>query len=217
MARPVKKKEIETPLRPVFYVPSGSTRNDAPVVEVVAEDFEALRLVDGHGYTLEEAARRMECSRSTAGRMLERVRRILARAIERHLPICIDAGAKSNFSISNKAAETGLIEPAVGCLAVAVDIEHRNAPVAGVFGRAPAFAIYAEGELDPVFSPNPGLTAKRRAADEATKALRSNRVARIVAGRFGADALKHLSDARIEPVVVQGFSLKQVEELYLKL
>jgi len=167
--------------------------------------------VDGEGCNLDEAARRMRCSRSTAGRMLERARRIIAQALAGKAPVCIDAGEASNFASDAEPISQ------VGELAAAVDSPSEDALIAGMFGRAPYFAIHKEtGSKAVTFIPNPGHNMKRGAAKAAVRYLREAGVCRVAAGRFGPDALQALAEAKIEPLLLHGFSLKNFQADYLK-
>ena len=208
MARPIKQKQLERPPEPVIYMPAGWTQQNVQPAEISVEDFEVMRLVDAEGLNLDATARRMDCSPSTVGRMLERTRRILAQAISVHAPICIDAGEDSNFSSTRP-----LMHP-TGRLAAAVEADHAETFVAGIFGRAPYFAIRSGVGSEMCFMPNPGYSKKRHAANSAVQCLSEAGVQRVAAGRFGPDALKALAKARIEPLLLRGLSLTQFEELY---
>ncbi len=208
MSRPIKLKQLEKAPKPVVYMPAGWTGHNVPAAEIAVEDFEALRLVDGQGCTLDEVARRIKVSRSTAGRMLERARRILAKALSAQAPICIDAGENSNFTSSK--CEFGPI----GELAAAVEADAADAPLARIFGRAPFFAIYQREAQQLEIIRNPGLNLKRGAAQAAVKVLSGAGVRRVAAGRFGSEALQALAKAGIEPLLLNGLQLKHFEELY---
>jgi predicted DNA-binding protein (UPF0251 family)/predicted Fe-Mo cluster-binding NifX family protein len=209
MARPTQNKQLEATPHPVIYMPAGWTQRNVPASEIEVEDFEAFRLVDGEGLNLEQVAARMGCSKSTVGRMVERARRILARALYAKAPICIDAGEDSNFT-----AKPGAFE-GHGELAVAVDADRDEASVSGVFGRAPFFAVYEKSKVR-VFLANPGENRKRSAAKAAVDVLAKAGITGVAAGRFGPDALMHLAEAGIKPTLISGLSLSQFEELCLR-
>lgn len=211
MARPCKSRTLEGVPRPVLYIPSGWTQEQCAPAEVAIEDFEVFRLVDGHAHTIEEAARKLGVSRSTAGRMLERSRRALALAMERHLPIYIDASDASNLSSPKVVLPD--YELGSGSLAVAVDAPYPDAPVARIFGRASVFALVGP-QSGITYLNNPGTGVMRGAAISAVEQLRVAGVARIAAGRFGVDALELLGAASIEPLLVTGMKLSQVVELF---
>lgn len=210
MARPCKSRTLEGVPSPVLYIPSGWTREQCAPAELAIEDFEVLRLVDGHAHTIEEAAGKLGVSRSTAGRMLERARRSLALAVERRSPIYIDAARSSILAPpqADGAAATG----AAGRLAVALDSPQVGSEVARVFGRAPVFALVdPDGAVR--YADNSGMGVQRGAASRAVALLRSEGVGRVVAGRFGPDALEDLGAAKIEPRLAVGMKLRQVIEL----
>lgn len=212
MPRPQKGKHLGQVPRPVIYMPAGWTKHNVLPAEISVEDFEVFRLVDAEGCNLDEAAQRMRCSRSTAGRMLERARRILAQALAENAPICIDAGEDSNFSTGPESIHF------CGELAVAVDAPSKEAFIAPTFGRAPYFAIFRDHGLEGVrFNPNPGHDKKRYAAQAAVDDLRRVGVCRVGAGRFGPDALRMLAEAGIEALVFSNLSLKDFQAFYLNM
>ncbi len=205
MPRPNKEKQLAALPRPVIYMPSGWSRQHRPAAEISVEDFEACRLVDAAGCNLEEAARKLNCSRSTAGRMLQRARRILAQAISEKALFCIDAGADSKFTT---------VQPQIGPRgewAAAVESEAPDSLIFGIFGRAPYFAIGKPGQPGFSFIPNPGRGLKRGAAKAAAQVLREAGVNRVAAGRFGPDALLALAAANIEPLLLNGLHLSDFQ------
>ena len=97
-------------------------------------------------------------------------------------------------------------------LAVAMGESSLDGQVARAFGRASVFALVtADGEVR--FAVNPGANVKRGAATLAVDLLRVNGVSRVVAGRFGVDALEALGTAEIEPCLMVGVKLRQAIEL----
>lgn len=211
MARPCKSRRLEAVPSPVLYIPSGWTREQSKPAELAIEDFEVLRFVDGHAYTIEEAAGKLGVSRSTAGRMLERARRSVALAMERRHPIYIDAADSSVLSSPDVAAPP--LAENKGALAVAVETARPESPVARIFGRAPCFALI-DGNGAIRYVENPGASVKREAAALAAEQLQACGVARIAAGRFGPDALELLGAAGVEPLLVSGLQLTQAIELF---
>ena len=208
MARPRKSRSFETAPEPVLYIPSGWTRNRIEASEIAIEDFEVVRIVDGHGHTIEEAAAKVGVSRSTAGRMLQRARRGLAQAIERQAPILVDAG--EDLVVAARPDSAGTRARASGNLvAVACSSAKPEAPVERLFGRAPAFALRRGGADTIVLLPNPGARSGRNAAVRAVNLLSQEGVERVIAGRFGRDALTHLGSAGIRAHVAAGLTVEQ--------
>ena len=216
MARPRKSRSLEGEPRPVIYIPSGWTRKQTDPVEVAIEDFEVMRLVDGHAYNIEEAAARVGVSRSTAGRMLERARRAIALGFENRAPVYLDALDSSVLKPPQiKDAPVGsMAEPAdVSGLAVAVKTENPDAEISRVFGRTHSFAIIgSSGYIE--FARNPGLRSNRDAAEKAVAVLQAYKIKRVVAGRFGPEALQSLGKAGIQPLIAVGISLNRAIEIF---
>ena len=210
MPRPCKSRTLEGVPSPVLYIPSGWTREQHAPAEVAIEDFEVLRLVDGHAHTIEEAAGKLSVSRSTAGRMLERARRAIALAMERRLPIYIDAADSS--VLSSPKMDTAIFPRGEGDLAISLATPHPESAVARIFGRAPFFAVLGAGGAIRYIE-NLGAAVKRKAATLAVDQLKALGVGQVVAGRFGPEALESLGAASIEPLIVAGMNLRQAVEL----
>lgn len=219
MGRPRKARRIETVLEPVIYIPGGWTKGQPHPVEVAIEDFEIMRLVDGWGYTIVDAAEKVGVSRSTAGRMLERCRRAIAQGIEKRAPVYLDASKDLvlEASESGSACKVNLVpDSSQRLLAIACHGEAtEDSPVARIFGRAPEFAIISEEAVLVRTLHNSGFGVSRNAAGKAVQLLASQNVGRIVAGRFGAEALRLLGEAKIQPMVASGLSIRQVIELFI--
>jgi predicted Fe-Mo cluster-binding NifX family protein/predicted DNA-binding protein (UPF0251 family) len=197
-------------------MPSGWTRGMPKPAEVALEDFEVVRLVDGHALSVEEAAERTGVSRSTAGRMLQRARRALANGIERRAPLYLDAGPDLVLSPREREGAGPLLpEPGEdgGCIAVASEDGNMGGAVARIFGRAPYFVVVDPGRESRVME-NPGSRAGRWSARTAVKALRREGVRRTVAGRFGPEAVKALGEAGIEASVAGGLSVAGAVEFF---
>ena len=219
MARPRKKRTLESLPAPVIYIPAGWTKDQVSPVEVAIEDFEVMRLADGRGYSIEEAGAKVGVSRSTAGRMLERARRAIALAMERRAPIYLDA-SEALVLEPPSAQEMVVRAPSgrdyIGCLAIACLNADVEMPVERIFGRAPAFAIIsADGQVQGLVD-NPGAGVTRNAAKIVTELLEVHGVGRVVAGRFGPDAISVLAGSSIQPLVANGFSLRQAIEFFIQ-
>lgn len=219
MARPRKARSLDRLPAPVIYIPAGCTREQSSPVEVAIEDFEIMRLVDGHGYRIEKAAQALNVSRSTAGRMIERARHALALGIEQRAPIYLDASedlvleaeATKNLDNTQPPAAAGM-----NLLAIACTENAPNANVERIFGRSPSFLLVSEAEgVHPRMIHNPGTALKRQAAHAAVKQLRVQGVTRVVAGRFGPEAVEALAKAGIQAFVANGFRVRQAIELFI--
>ena len=201
---------VEAVPRPVLYLPSGWTREQVAPAELAIEDFEVIRLVDGHGDSVADAAVKLGVSKSTAGRMLERGRRNLVLAMERRSPIYIDATVATALSISKPSVGSTASEPFP--VAIAVQTQEEESEVAPIFGRAPAFAL-AGGKARLRFVENPGEGVKDGAAALAVELLQSCGVEHVAAGRFGSDALELLGNAQIQPYTLSGMAIREAVQM----
>jgi predicted DNA-binding protein (UPF0251 family)/predicted Fe-Mo cluster-binding NifX family protein len=218
MARPQKARKFEALPSPVIYLPAGWSKGDSKAVEIAIEDFEIMRLVDGQGLHLEEAAEKVGVSRSTAGRMLERARRGIAMGIEKRVPLYLDAGEElviETSQIKPKAFPKVKREEGQTLLAVACRDANPDSPVEQIFGRAPAFVLIGKEENPPVRVDNPGFGVKHHAAGLAIKMLLEHGVTGVVAGRFGSEALQTLAHNKIQVLVSGSMNLGQTMD-YLK-
>jgi predicted DNA-binding protein (UPF0251 family)/predicted Fe-Mo cluster-binding NifX family protein len=217
MPRPRKARTLKSVPAPAIYIPAGWTNQKTPAVEIAIEDFEIMRLTDGHNDTIEEAARKVGVSRSTAGRMLERARKAIALGIEMRAPMCLDASEELVLTPPEEDAEANpqhTHHPESDRLAIACTSLDEKSPIERIFGRAHAFALSSNRDGAPVLFTNPGALKKRNAALAAAKALKAEGVTRVVAGRYGPEAIKALAEAGIQPLVANGFQLGQAISLF---
>ncbi len=211
MARPPKTRKFSSLPNPVVYMPAGWSKSNAAPSEIAVEDFEIMRLVDGYAYSLQEAGAQMGVSKSTAGRTLERVRRIIALGIERRVSLCIDGGKEL---VLDPVPSSPPLPKNEGLLAIATDDNHDEALIDRIFGRTLYFTLVtAEGKIVKKLQ-NPGSASQRSAAKLAIACLKEEGVTRVVAGRFGSDALEALANANIEAVVATGLKLDQAIEIF---
>ena len=217
MARPRKSRKLQSLPAPVMYIPAGWTKNQPPSVEVAIEDFEIMRLVDGRGYQIAEAAEKTGVSRSTAGRMLERARRAIAQGIEKRAPLYLDASddlvLEAPGNGKGRVQETGK-QRSSSRLAIACMNKHQETPVERIFGRAPSFVILSANGNPYRCVENPGFGAKRNAARLAAELLETHGVVRVGAGRFGPEALEELALRGIQARVASGITLGEAIALY---
>jgi predicted DNA-binding protein (UPF0251 family) len=79
--RPRKCRHIECDVVAEYFKPRGIPLANLEEVELSHEEMEAMRLADYEGLYHEDAAKRMEVSRATFGRMIESARRKVAECI----------------------------------------------------------------------------------------------------------------------------------------
>jgi predicted DNA-binding protein (UPF0251 family) len=81
MARPYKQRFVATRPRVTTFKPQGIPLDALEVLILSLDELEALRLADVSGDDQERAAAKMNISRPTFGRILERARRTVAMAV----------------------------------------------------------------------------------------------------------------------------------------
>ncbi|HHD64840.1 MAG TPA: DUF134 domain-containing protein [Desulfobulbaceae bacterium] len=114
MARPKKRRQVAQLPRACYFKPRGIPLRELTEVYLPIEGAEALRLVDIDGLDQNAAARRMDVSRHTLGRILAQARRVVAQAITEGLAIRIEGGdfvvkgkgsKKSSLSVESTAVD----------------------------------------------------------------------------------------------------------------
>jgi predicted DNA-binding protein (UPF0251 family) len=94
--RPRKRRHLDRQPTPAIYKPAGVALNDLNQVLLLPEELEALRLADLLELSQEQAAERMQVSRSTFQRILARAHRQVALAlVEGHALRIEQAGSVS--------------------------------------------------------------------------------------------------------------------------
>lgn len=93
MARPQKPRTVSDDLPASYFKPQGIPLVSLSEIVLTLDGHEALRLVDVEGLDQQEAALRMNVSRSTLSRILGEARRVTATAITRGLALRIEGGA----------------------------------------------------------------------------------------------------------------------------
>lgn len=81
MSRPPKCRRIAEQARPCAFKPAGVPGQQLETIELGLDELEALRLADVEGLYFDAAAAQMGVSRPTFGRLIERARHKVARAL----------------------------------------------------------------------------------------------------------------------------------------
>jgi len=126
------------------------------------EGFEALRLADYHGLTMEEGASRMHVSRHTFGRILGDARRAVARALVDGLALRIDDAEPS----SEQPGRSAVRRKELSMTKVAVTSEGPNLTdrVDPRFGRAGGFVVVDLETMATTYVDNGGSQAMAHGA-----------------------------------------------------
>ena len=93
MPRPVQTRKIEFVPRVVFFKPAGIPRIELEEVALTLDELEAVRLADLHGLYQEQAAPKMDVSRSAFARILESARRKIVDALVHGKSLKLEGGA----------------------------------------------------------------------------------------------------------------------------
>lgn len=81
MSRPKKDRCVRCQPNALYFKPRGIPLIDLEEVDLSLDELEAIRLADYEGLYHEQAAERMNISRSTFGRILGEARRKVAEAV----------------------------------------------------------------------------------------------------------------------------------------
>ena len=93
MARPQKPRTVTDDVPTSYFKPQGIPLYSLRETVLTLDGCEALRLVDVEGLDQQEAAQRMNVSRSTLSRILAEARRTTATAITGGLALRIEGGS----------------------------------------------------------------------------------------------------------------------------
>lgn len=109
MPRPPRCRLVEDAPSVTYFKPQGIPLRDLTEVCLAVDSFEAIRLADLEGLTMEEAAARMGVSRHTFGRVLADGRRAVADALVAGRALRIAGG---NYEVRAAAEAVGLPQQA---------------------------------------------------------------------------------------------------------
>ena len=92
MPRPHKCRRINCQPQALVFKPAGVPVRELETISLRFDELEALRLADLEGFYQDEAARRMDVSRPTFGRLVAGARRKVARALLNGAVLTIEGG-----------------------------------------------------------------------------------------------------------------------------
>ena len=107
MPRPRKCRMVSQIPNMIYFKPRGVPMRQLAEVYLPLEGFEALRLADLEGCKHEEAAKKMNVSRQTFGRILSRARRSVTEALVNGFALRIDGG---DYKIVERNGQTALAD-----------------------------------------------------------------------------------------------------------
>ncbi|MBU0482653.1 MAG: DUF134 domain-containing protein [Proteobacteria bacterium] len=92
MARPLNSRMVGCLPECTYFKPKGVPQSSLEVIVLRVDEFEAIRLADHEGLYQDEAAKRMNVSRQTFGRIIENGHRKVAQALVKGQAIKIEGG-----------------------------------------------------------------------------------------------------------------------------
>ena len=92
MPRPKRHRKMNLPPAMLGFKPFGTPLHELEAVELLFEEFEAIRLADYENLTQEQAAVKMGISRPTFTRIYEKARKTVAKALAETKVIVISGG-----------------------------------------------------------------------------------------------------------------------------
>ena len=107
MPRPRKCRMVSQIPNMIYFKPRGVPMRQLAEVYLPLEGFEALRLADLEGCKHEEAAKKMNVSRQTFGRILSQARRSVTEALVNGFALRIDGG---DYKIVERNGQTALAD-----------------------------------------------------------------------------------------------------------
>lgn len=217
MARPTKcRKVCILPKVNAFY-PKNEKGKES--VNLLIDEYEALRLIDYEKLMQEEAALLMQVARTTVQQIYAQARSKVATALIEGRPLVIDGGEYelcSSFDCPHKRCiqlQNLKKEEKMKILAIPVDENNENTTVCQVFARAPYFAFYNWEKDELSFVENSACEAEGGAALKAVQFLFDNQIASLLTVRLGQNAAEVLKEGEIEILKAdKGTLLTNLEE-----
>lgn len=193
LPRPRQCRLVQENPRVNYFKPRGVPLRELTEAYLAVEGYEALRLADMEGLTMEEAASRMEVSRHTFGRILANARRAVADALVNGRALHIQGGhyeVLGNDSLKSSQCGPGLdtgqtsnsedrgarspLEMDMTKVAVTSDGPTLDSNVDPRFGRAGGFVVvdvetmeseYVDNGESQAMAHGAGIQAAQRVAD----------------------------------------------------
>lgn len=240
MPRPRKCRMISQIPGLIYFKPRGIPTRQLAEVYLPLEGFEALRLADWEGCKHEEAAKKMNISRQTFGRILSQARHAVAEALINGFALRIDGGdymivdhngqsaqaadnnryvaRRDNLDGSTVQIEKKLQEKELQMEKIAVSAEGPNLDDAldPRFGRAAGFLIVNPQTLEHTYVDNGASQAMSQGAGIQAAEIVARTGARVVlTGYVGPKAFQALQAARIGIVQnLQNLTVREAVERY---
>lgn len=194
--RPRKCRKIcQLPQTREFF-PAGDSSCETAVILTV-DEYEAIRLIDKHGFSQEECSTYMQVARTTVQMIYNSARKKLASALVDGLPLRIEGG---DYQLCDGNEEfhgcagcrkhhrscTPITVKEDGIMKIAIPLDENQKDVCIVLSRAPYFLFREDGK--DTIAENPAAQAQSGAGILAAQFLVDNRVDVLITLRCGQNA-----------------------------
>lgn len=199
MPRPRKCRFIERHPEVTYFKPQGVPLKDLEEERLSIEGFEALRLVDQLGHTMEEAGERMGVSRHILSRVIAKARRVVASALVNGSTLRIEGGS---FEIKKdeqaKTPEYFQKEQGMTIVAVSSEGPELTDMVDPRFGRAGGFVVVDTETMQTRYLDNGACQALAHGAGiQTTQAIADMGATVVLTGFVGPKAWQALEAAKV--------------------
>lgn len=224
MPRPRQCRLVQAAPKTVCFKPQGVPLRELVEVYLPVECFEALRLADYQGLTMEDAAARMQVSRHTFGRILAQARKALAAALVEGHALRIEGGEYQLATACDQCAAThAALELAVAQewtmqrIAVTAEGPGLDGPVDPRFGRAAGFVVVDAATMAAEYVDNgTSQTLSHGAGINAAQVLARSGAGVLLTGYVGPKAFQALNAAGIKVGQdLEGMTVRQAVQRYL--
>lgn len=200
MPRPRKCRRIEGSPGATYFKPQGIPLSELTEIYVSMDGFEALRLADYHGLTMEEGARQMHVSRHTFGRILGDARVAVARALVEGLALRIDEqGADAQPLTTPDHQSVRKKELFMNKVAVTSQGPTLNDDMDPRFGRAGGFVVVDTDTMEFTYVDNGGSQAMSHGAGiQAAENIVNAGAGVLLTGYVGPKAFDALNAAGVK-------------------
>lgn len=199
MARPQKCRFIEKHPEVTFFKPQGIPLRELQEERLTIEGYEALRLVDLLGQSIEEASVVMGVSRHIVSRVLAEGRRVVASAIVRGMALRIEGG---NYRVKEEQTPSQQIitkENNMTMIAITSEGPGLESRVDPRFGRAAGFVIVNTETMETEYLDNgASQTMAHGAGIQTAQNIADKGVTVVLTGYVGPKAWQALQAAGIK-------------------
>ncbi|AGW13746.1 DUF134 domain-containing protein [Megalodesulfovibrio gigas] len=230
MPRPRQCRLVQAAPKTVCFKPQGTPLRELVEVYLPVECFEALRLADHEGLTMEEAAAQMQVSRHTFGRILAQARKALATALVEGHALRIEGGEYQLASVCDAcvAAQAAQVvrtipehaapqEQNMQRIAVTAEGPGLDGLVDPRFGRAAGFVVVDAATMAAEYVDNgASQTLSHGAGINAAQVLAKSGAGVLLTGYVGPKAFQALQAAGIKVGQdLEGLTVRQAVQRFL--